>query len=258
VRSCVILGSGRSGTSMLAGMLQSAGYYMGDQLLPPTSSNPKGYFEDRAVNELNEDLLVKLQPARPLGKRHRFYPWRLAYGHHWLAVLGLKATVRATPEIAARMQSIASQRPFCFKDPRFCYTLNAWRPVLGDTVFLCVFREPGRTAASMITDSHEQTYLSDLKLTRRRALRVWTSMYRHVIEKHRYHGQWLFVHYDQIFDGSAIPRIEDLIEAEINTSFVDQSLRRSSASDDVPRRTADIYKQLCSLAKYDIDHRPAQ
>jgi Sulfotransferase family len=258
MRSCVILGSGRSGTSMLAGMLHSAGYYMGDQLLPPTSSNPKGYFEDRVVNELNEDLLVQLLPVRPSGKTRRLYPWRLSYGHQWLAVLSPETTVQATPALATRIQSVICQRPFCFKDPRFCYTLEAWRPMLGDAAFLCVFREPGRTASSMITDSREQTYLSDLRLTRRRALRVWTSMYRHIIQKHRCRGQWLFVHYDQIFDGSAIPRIENLVEANITTSFVDRSLRRSVTSDRVPRSTADIYDQLCLLADYDMERGHAQ
>jgi hypothetical protein len=233
---------------MLAGMLHSAGYYMGDQLLPPTSSNPRGYFEDRTINKLNEDLLVQLQPVRPFGRRRHLYPWRLAYGHHWLAVLNLKATVRATPEIAAQMRNIASQRPFCFKDPRFCYTLDAWRPMLGDAVFLCVFREPGRTAASMMTDSHEQTYLTELKLTRRRALRAWTSMYRHVLEKHRQEGQWLFVHYDQILDGSAISEIESVTEAKVDAGFADAGLKRSQDSGSLPRRTSQVYRRLCTLA----------
>lgn len=248
MRNCIILGSGRSGTSMLAGMLHSSGYYMGDQLLPPTTSNPRGYFEDRAINELNEDLLVQLRPVRPTGKTRRLYPWRLYYGHHWLAVLSLQAAVRATPALTTQMQSFTAQPPYCFKDPRFCYTLEAWRPFLDAAAFLCVFREPGRTAASMITDSHEQEYLSDLKLTRRRALRVWTSMYRHVLEKHMHQGQWLFVHYDQILDGSAIPRIEHLTESRVDTGFIDANLKRSQNSESVPRRTAEIYHRLCALA----------
>lgn len=248
MRSCVILGSGRSGTSMLAGMLRSAGYYMGDQLLPPTSSNPKGYFEDRAVNNLNEDLLAQLLPVKPSGPRGRLYPWRLSYGHLWLAVLDLNSTVQVTPEIEARMQKVVNQRPFCFKDPRFCYTLEAWRPILGDPVFLCVFREPGRTATSMITDSRERTYLRGLRLTKRRAVRVWTSMYQHVLERHSQQGQWLFVHYDQILDGTAISQIESAVETEIDTSFVDVNLKRSHDAGGLPRCTSEIYQRLCTLA----------
>jgi hypothetical protein len=252
MRSCIILGSGRSGTSMLAGMLHAAGYYAGDQLLPPTSSNPRGYFEDRAVNNLNEDLLTPLSPVKPPGRRGRLYPRRLSYGHRWLAALDVTCTVQATPEIAARMQNVVRRRPFCFKDPRFCYTLEAWRPVLGDAAFLCVFREPGRTAASMITDSQEQLYLADLRLSRRRALRVWAYMYQHVLDKHRLLGQWLFVHYDQILDRSAVPRIEKFLKTNVDASSVDRTLKRSPTSDSVPRRVADIYNQLCLLAKYNV------
>ena len=249
VRNCVILGSGRSGTSMVAGTLHAAGYHMGDRLLPPTSSNPKGYFEDRAVNELNEDLLISVAPLRPSTRWGRLYPWRLPYGHRWLAAVDLTATVRATPEIAARMRSLTRRRPFCLKDPRFCYTLDAWRPVLGDAVFLCVFREPGRTASSMITDSREREYLEDLRLSRRRALRIWTSMYQHILDRHRHRGDWLFVHYDQFLDGSAIPDVQALLGTRIDSSFADRRLARSRASLGVPRQTADIYRQLCALAR---------
>jgi hypothetical protein len=248
MRNCVILGSGRSGTSMLAGMLHSTGYYMGDQLLPASSSNPKGYFEDRALNDINEDLLAQVVPTKPPGRRRRLYPWRLSYGHLWLAVLDTSSTVRVTPDIEARMRILFYQRPFCFKDPRFCYTLDAWRPLLGETVFLCVFREPGRTATSMITDSREQTYLHDLRLTRRRALRVWTSMYQHVLERHSKQGQWLFVHYDQILDGTAISRLAGTLETQIDGSFVDATLKRSRDSNSLPQHTSAIYKRLCTLA----------
>ena len=219
---------------------------MGDHLLPPTSSNSKGYFEDRVVNNINEDLLARLAPVKPPGPKGRLYPWRLAYGTQWLATVEPKVTVQATKEIAARIESLTCHRPFCFKDPRFCYTLDAWRPALGDTAFLCVFREPGRTAASMITDIREQPY--DVRLSRRRALRVWTLMYQHVLSRHRHHGQWLFVHYDQVLDGSALPRVEALLETEIDYSFVDRRLKRSADSLSVPRHTADIYRQLCAAA----------
>ena len=45
-RNCLILGSGRSGTSMAAGILARAGYFMGAELWPADIGNPKGYFED--------------------------------------------------------------------------------------------------------------------------------------------------------------------------------------------------------------------
>jgi hypothetical protein len=251
LRSCIILGSGRSGTSMVAGALHAAGYHMGDQLLPANLANPRGYFEDRAINNLNEDLLLQVARLRPRGRRSRLYPRRLAYGYRWLAVVDIDARIRASAEARLAMAALARRRPFCFKDPRFCYTLDLWRAALGDAVFVCVFREPGRTAASMLTVSRQDRhYLADMRVSARRALRVWTCMYGHVLSKHRHQGSWQFVHYDQFLDGSAIPRLETLLEARIDSSFADVSLKRSSLEVRVPSLADNVYRELCSLAGF--------
>jgi hypothetical protein len=89
-------------------------------------------------------------------------------------------------------------------------------------------------------------------LTRAHALRVWTSMYQHVLRQHsRLGGAWLFVHYDQILDGSAIPRIERAVAARVGAGFVDRDLRRSpDDSSRLPQRTIQTYRQLCELAEF--------
>jgi hypothetical protein len=252
LRSCLILGSGRSGTSMVAGSLHAAGYHMGDRLLPASPANPRGYFEDRAVNDLNEDLLLQAAPLRPSGWRRRIHPRRLPYGYRWLAVVDLNARLAASAASRLAMTELVRRRPFCFKDPRFCYTLDLWRAALDDAVFVCVFGEPARTATSMLAARRqERRYLADVHISRRRSLRIWTSMYEHVLRKHRHHGQWQFVHYDQFLDGSAIPRLEALLETRIDAGFADVTLRRSSAQTRVPRRTATVYQQLCVLAGFE-------
>ena len=48
----IILGSGRSGTSMVAGLFRNCGYYMGDNYILPRESNPKGFFEDSEINNI--------------------------------------------------------------------------------------------------------------------------------------------------------------------------------------------------------------
>src|ERR1700726_1587163 len=72
MRNCIILGCGRSGTSLASGLLAGSGYFMGDHLYPPSEGNPKGYFEDQDVNAINEDLLEPVIPARPAGRIGRF------------------------------------------------------------------------------------------------------------------------------------------------------------------------------------------
>jgi len=139
---------------MLAGVLSGAGFYMGSELLPidfggqpGRQTNPKGTFEDRSVNAINEDLLEPLFPRwrLPVGRswaRRR----TLQRGLRWASALPPSVEVRSRPDVDERIAEHVSHEPFCFKDPRFCYTLPAWRPHLRDAVLLCVFREPERTA----------------------------------------------------------------------------------------------------------------
>ena len=64
MKNVIVLGSGRSGTSMLAGMFRSAGYFMGTDYITPRDSNPKGFFEGREVNDINEKLLQRVVPTK--------------------------------------------------------------------------------------------------------------------------------------------------------------------------------------------------
>src|SRR5262245_2147263 len=197
-RNCLILGSGRSGTSMLAGTLRLAGYYMGEHLIPADASNPRGYFEDDEINSINEALLAPVTPhlSRP------------NYGWRWLASVQVGTAIDCPPEIALRIEAQTAYSPFCFKDPRFCYTLPAWRPWLADTVYLCVFREPARTAQSILKECREADYLQGLPMDFIGAVEVWTRMYRHILEVHRHDGEWLFFHYAQLLADASIRRLE--------------------------------------------------
>jgi hypothetical protein len=253
MRNCVILGSGRSGTSMLAGLLGDCGYFMGESLLRPSSSNPKGYFESEDINHLNDQLIANVTTVRPRGALGYLYPWRLSPGLLWMANLDLNTSVQPTHEQLDQMKALSSKKPFCFKDPRFCYTLDGWRPMLEDVALLCVFRQPGRTVASIKKDVHEQYPRErywNFRLTTDHTFRVWQSMYMHVLEKHYLTGQWIFVHYDQIIDGSAISRIEDAIDAKVDASSVDPTLKRSQDLSSPPDAVVSVYQRLCTLAGY--------
>ena len=239
-RNCLILGSGRSGTSMLAGTLRLAGYYMGEHLLPADASNPRGYFEDDEINAINEELLAPVTP-------HRCRP---AAGWRWLAAVPTGTAVPCTPEIAKRIQTQVSKSPFCFKDPRFCYTLPVWRCFLPDTVFLCTFREPARTCQSILKECQNADYLQGLPMDFASAVKVWTLMYRHILEKHRHSGEWLFFHYDQLFSEAALHRLKAALCVRADRYFPDRNLKRSAADGEVGAAARAVYEQLCELASY--------
>lgn len=247
MRNCLILGCGRSGTSMLSGTLRGAGYYMGGRLYRPREANPKGFFEAISINAINERLLAPLAPSR---SRHPLLRiWRAGFpSERWLARIPVGTPIRVPARVARRITQQVTRSPFAFKDPRFCYTLPAWRPHLpADTVFLCIFREPGRTVTSILKEC--RTQYPDISLDEDDAFGIWTDMYEHILRIHRHDGEWLFLHFDQVLDGTALPVIERLLDARVDRCFADHRLKRATLIDAPPASVA-AYRELCALADY--------
>jgi len=249
MRNCIILGSGRSGTSLAAAMAQRAGYFLGEPLQPPNSGNPLGRFESFEVNAINEALLARVLPPRPrnwLGDRFlRHVPLPR---QRWLAAVPVGKAITGTPALTARMARLIAQQPYCFKDPRFSYTLPAWRPVLAETRFVCVFRHPAATAQSILRECQEEPGLHSLAMNFARAVQVWTLMYRHILERHCRDGEWLFVHYEQMLSGDGIERLAAFLDADLDRGLIDPALHRSRPIGAVPQPAQQIYAQLCARA----------
>ncbi len=259
MRNCLIIGSGRSGTSMVAGTLARAGYFMGDQLYEPRRSNPKGFYEDVEVNAVNEAILSSVTPWVP----PRFRPWRLytllrrslfpgkpGEGERWLARVSPDAVLHSTPEIDSRIKRLTQNKAYCFKDPRFCYTLPLWRPWLEETRFVCVFRDPTITAASMVEELRAVPKLATLKLTYADCLDIWRLMYSHVLDTHCRQGEWLFLHYDQVLDGTALDRLGAFLEVAPDWTVPDPLLQRTLSGSKASESIRRVYKRLCDQAKY--------
>lgn len=224
---------------------------MGDNVYPPRNSNPKGFFEDPEINGINESLLAHVLPKRPplLGKW--LFRDRPVAGQMWLARLPLGVPIPSTPGIAEHIRKITSREPYCFKDPRFSYTLPVWRPFLRNVVYVCVFRDPASTALSVLQECKNSPVLQSLSLSFSGGLKVWTLMYEHILEVHRHEGAWLFVHYDQVLRGEGLVRLEMFVDAAVDRSFPEPSLRRSFSDHDVPYETRHVYQRLCELAGYE-------
>lgn len=253
MRNCLVLGSGRSGTSLAASLAHRAGYSLGNPLQPPNTGNPLGRFESLEVNAINEALLARVLPYRPKGwlgnllmrhvPRHR---------QRWLAAVLVGKKIRSTPALTERMARLTAQQPYCFKDPRFSYTLPAWRPVLNDGVFVCVFRHPAATAQSILQECQSEPALHSLAMDYPRALRVWTLMYRHILEYHCRAGEWLFVHYEQILTGDGVERLAAFLEAELDHTLIDPALRRSQPTGAVSAQAQHLYRDLCQRAGWTL------
>jgi hypothetical protein len=250
MKNCIILGSGRSGTSMIAGALSGAGYYMGPRLMPPTPSNPKGYYESTDIQDLNEKILSPVVQTRPRLLPKRLFRHRVGPRQFWLAKVPVGTEIPSSAAIETQMGELVRNEPYCFKDPRFSYTLPVWRRSLRNTVFVCVFRDPASTAASILKDCQDRPYLWNLSMNFDWAVEVWTLMYRHILEMHRHTGSWMFIHFDQGLTEQGIDRLEAFVETKLDRTFPDPALKHLFPVRPVPEQAQSIYAQLCSLADY--------
>jgi len=257
MRDAIVLGSGRSGTSLLAGLFQKTGYYTGDNLWGPTASNPLGYFEDVQVNAINEDLLDKVAPWRPRGLAGALWPMhraRTRYSQRWLLELPAGTAIPRDHELDQRMSVVTSRRPFLLKDPRFSYTLSCWYPHLtGNTVFICMFREPERTVNSIRKIVRAERYLRDLTVSADSACAYWTAVYQSIFhQRAQLGGEWLFVHYDEILNDRALPILERVLGANADRSMLRPELKRSEPTGSASHAAGEVYKKLLefSLLKY--------
>ncbi|HMB65244.1 MAG TPA: hypothetical protein VKO42_00060, partial [Patescibacteria group bacterium] len=56
-KTVVVIGMHRSGTSLVAGIMQCLGVDMGSNLLSGNRGNPLGFFEDEDILDLNKRIL---------------------------------------------------------------------------------------------------------------------------------------------------------------------------------------------------------
>lgn len=256
----LILGSGRSGTSMLTGMLASSGFHLGDdfEYLNKNKANPKGFFEDYEVNTVNEDILKATLVNLPEFLRQLFLPSSTFYRARWLARLSKKKSIKTTLQINDRVRYLVHKDNFCYKDPRLSYTLPIWQSVMHEegvcAKYIVVYREPSKTSNSIVRECIESKALHPLKMNSKKALQVWELMYSHILQnykKDKNKKDWLFVHFNQLFEIETLKRIESFVGVVIDKEFPDKKLSRAQLKEEaVNLKISLIYDKLNELSLY--------
>lgn len=221
---------------------------MGDNLIPARESNPDGVFEDFRVRSINEEVLSTLLPTRrPNIESDRRIPekWQ-----RWLARLPVGIDIPSSPQLEASVKQLVSIEPYCFKDPRFSYTLPVWRPHLENCVFACMFRDPASTAASIVRFTKEFELMRGFEIAYDEALQAWTMLNLHILEQHRHQGDWLFLHLDQLIFEDGLDKLAEFTGAEVNRVFPKAERRRTFSDLDVPSEVKSVYEKLCELADF--------
>ena len=241
MRSLIILGSGRSGTSAVAGLFRHVpGVFYGYETLAPTAGNARGYYECEVVNAINNLLirqmtgtaLLDLAPASVLPFVENRFPWMHRDTRAlWMAQPKKPLAWRLGYDVAHLMGRIAAHRPFCLKDPRFGFTLDLWRPHLpDDTGFLVVYRDPERTVGSMLHDA-TALYERPLPLTEDWAVGHWRLVYERILrEREKDPERWLVVSNDDVLSGAALPAIGAFARCEVDAGHIDRKFMTAPAA----------------------------
>ncbi|HEY8776011.1 MAG TPA: hypothetical protein VIM33_05955 [Gaiellaceae bacterium] len=153
-----VLGMHRSGTSAVTRLISFLGFSTpeGQDLVPPSDKNPKGYWESMSLVALNE---------RVLGAVGSDMGCPLPFTTGWEKDPRLDGM--REPSLRS-FQAAFPKEPWVWKDPRNCLTLAFWRSVL--TVLpavVLVHRNPLEIAASSLRLRHEEGKIYVLALWER-------------------------------------------------------------------------------------------
>ena len=140
----IVTGMHRSGTSVVARICQLLGVHLGPEhtLIPGGPENPDGFFENRWIKEVNEQVLERLGGTWQS-------PPRLPPGWQNSALLTDLRSQAATA--LADLERGADGPLVGFKDPRACLTLDLWTPLACEPRVVVVVRDPSEVAASLDT-----------------------------------------------------------------------------------------------------------
>ena len=134
-----IAGMHRSGTSMVAQLLQRCGMSLGnsEEFLPANEFNTEGYFEDRRFVEINDELLAYFNGS-----------WLLPPVSN--TSFDLKQVPTALTEKARALVAELGRDPFWgWKDPRNSITLSFWRQFIPELKVILCLRSPLEVARSL-------------------------------------------------------------------------------------------------------------
>lgn len=135
--SVVVLGMHRSGSSLTTSIIQKLGVNIGETLLGPHPSQPRGHFEDVDFYRLNMDILR-------------------AAGGDWANPPTETRILESGKQFSKRIQNLVSSKDkelWGWKDPRTCLTLPLYLPYLKQPKFILVYRNTSNIVNSLLKRS---------------------------------------------------------------------------------------------------------
>ena len=129
----IVTGMHRSGTSLIASLLESAGVDLGQRLMQPSHGNVKGHFEDIDFVEFHESVLR----SQGISKAGWTFAPQIQVQEQYLQIAQLILEKRASKTI------------WGWKDPRTALFLNFWHEFLKEAKFIFIYRSPWEVVDSL-------------------------------------------------------------------------------------------------------------
>ena len=129
----IITGMHRSGTSLTASILQSAGIHIGRRLMEATKFNPKGHFENIDFYQFHLDALSSLGLNID----------------GWTLQENLEIEDQLVDRAKQIIENNALSSVWGWKEPRTTLFLDFWAKLLPEAKFLLIYRSPWEVADSL-------------------------------------------------------------------------------------------------------------
>jgi len=144
-RIVIITGMHRSGTSLGASILQKAGVNIGDNVIGPNESNPRGHFEDVDFFQFQENILNRLGQTIIVQQ-----------------ALDLNEITLAETDLAKRLiETHHDKQIWGWKDPRTCLFLDFWHTLLPQANYIFIYRHPLEVLLSLLRRGTDLEVLVD-------------------------------------------------------------------------------------------------
>jgi len=268
-RVVFVVGSGRSGTSTMAGALKALGAHVPQPEVRADDTNPRGFAETQWVVDFHHELLqrhhVQVSDARPSA-------WYETSKASTSGITRARLTEWLEPHFRAAVGDEPAVDELVVKDPRLAWFVGLWKAAAlrcdAQASYVTMLRPVTEVVGSKARYYSQAT--QDFSHVQRTA--AWVNMMLHT-ERATRGSTRAFVHYDDLLSDWTVPVFElgqrlDLRavqEASANSiravhQFIDPGLRRVQTTwDDVPvpsrlRELADeTWEGLSQIARPDGD-----
>lgn len=152
--SILILGSGRSGTSVLTNILTTLGMSGSDELIGATDANPKGAFEDKEIFQLQREIFDDL-------KLSGYFP----LPDNFMDFESVKRKIPVLKDVVSKRLS-QSDQSWGFKDPKTASLLPVWLQIFNSLrvvpIYIVAIRDPTTVAMSLNRNYNDKAEAGEL------------------------------------------------------------------------------------------------